>query len=68
VLELLVLAAAQAAAPPPASKPAPPPADLLEFLGDWSDDEASLIDEADAPPAKATPPAQPGNVKRGMQR
>jgi hypothetical protein len=65
------MAAAQATAPPPAAKPAPPPADLIEFLGEWSDDEANLIDEA-KPPAKAPPP-QPspgvaGKEKRGMHK
>ncbi len=47
------------------------PADLIEFLGDWSDDEASLIDEA-RPPAKAAPPtaktAVPAKEKRGTQK
>ena len=67
MLELLVMAAAQAAAPPPASKPAPPPLELLEFLGDWSDDEASLIDEAEKPPVKTSPPKS-GKVTRGEQK
>jgi hypothetical protein len=67
VLELLVMAAAQAAASPPASKPAPPPLELLEFLGDWSDDEANLIDEAEKPPVKAPPPKS-GKVTRGEQK
>jgi hypothetical protein len=72
VLELLVMAAAQATAPPPATKPAPPPADLIEFLGDWSDDEANLIDEVTKPPAKTAPPqsgpTHAGKEKRGMQK
>jgi hypothetical protein len=64
VLELLVMAAAQATAPPPTAKPAPPPADLIEFLGDWSDEEAKLIDEVVKPPAKT----EPGKEKRGTQK
>ena len=73
MLELLVMAAAQATAPPPAAKPVPPPADLIEFLGDWSDDEANLIDEIVKPPSKPAPPAQAGQAvagkeKRGMQK
>jgi hypothetical protein len=71
VLELLVMAAAQATAAPPVAKPAPPPADLIEFLGEWSDDEASLIDEVVKPPAKAPPTAGqpvPGKEKRGTQK
>ena len=64
MLELLVMAAAQATAPPPTSRPAPPPADLIEFLGEWSDDEANLIDEAVKAPAKPAP----GKVKRGTQK
>jgi len=67
VLELLVMAAAQAAAPPPVSKPAPPPLELLEFLGEWSDDEANLIDEAEKPPAKPAPPKS-GQPRRGEQK
>jgi len=67
VLELLVMAAAQAAAPPPASKPAPPPLELLEFLGDWSDDEANLIDEAERRPVK-TPPPKSGKDSKGEQK
>jgi hypothetical protein len=68
VFELLVLAAAQATTPPPPAKPAPPPMELLEFLAEWSEDEASLIDEADRPVAKAPPPAKPENVKRGTEK
>jgi hypothetical protein len=64
VLELLVMAAAQATAPPPATKPAPPPADLIEFLGEWSDDEANLIDEVVKPPAKPAPVKE----KRGTEK
>ena len=67
MLELLVMAAAQAAAPPPASKPAPPPLELLEFLGEWSDDEANLIDEAVTPPAKVPPPKS-GKATPGAQK
>ncbi len=71
MLELLVMAAAQATAPPPSAKPAPPPADLIEFLGDWSDEEANLIDEVVKPPAKVPPTAAqpvPGKEKRGSQK
>lgn len=68
MFELLVLAAAQTTAPPPASKPAPPPVELLEFLAEWTEDEASLIDEAERPVAKAPPPAKPENVKRGTEK
>lgn len=68
VLELLIMAAAQATAPPPAAKPTPPPVDLIEFLGDWSDDEANLIDELIKPPATAAPPTQSGSEKRGVQK
>ena len=71
MLELLVMAAAQATAPPPIAKPAPPPADLIEVLGDWSDEEANLIDEVVKPPAKAPPTAAqavPGKEKRGSQK
>jgi hypothetical protein len=55
VFEALLLAAAQATAPayapsPPAAKAPPPSAELLEFLADWSEEEAGLIDEI-APPA-----------------
>jgi hypothetical protein len=68
VFELLVFAAAQAAAPPPAAKPAPPPLELLEFLAEWTEDEASLIDEAERPVAKSPPPAKQENVKRGTEK
>ncbi|MEO8307710.1 MAG: hypothetical protein ABI616_06680 [Pseudomonadota bacterium] len=64
MLELLVMAAAQVGAPPPVAKPAPPPADLIEFLGEWSDVEANLIDEVVKPPAKPVPDKE----KRGAQK
>ena len=60
VLEALLLAAAQATAPahassPPLAKASPPSAELLEFLADWSEEEAGLIDEL-ASPIAAKPP------------
>jgi hypothetical protein len=43
MLEALLFAAAVAAtpAPPAKSAEAPPTAELLEFIGDWDDDEAA---------------------------
>jgi hypothetical protein len=58
LLESLLLMAAQATAPPP-SRSAPPPLELLEFLADWSDEDAKLIDAADKPADKATAPKKP---------
>ncbi|MEY2854896.1 MAG: hypothetical protein RL030_2028 [Pseudomonadota bacterium] len=69
VFEALLLAAAQATAPahsasPPAQKAPPPSAELLEFLADWSEEEAGLIDEIAPPlesprvPATGTPAAK----------
>jgi len=43
LLEALLMMAAQATTPPP-PKSEPPPLELLEFLGDWTEDEGSLID------------------------
>ena len=43
LLEALLLMSAQAAATPP-QKAEPPPLELLEFLGDWAEDEGTLID------------------------
>ena len=59
MLEALVLMAAQATAPPPAAPPAKlkaPPVELLEFLGEWSDEDAKLIDGESAGEAKPAPP------------
>ena len=60
MLEALVLMAAQAtAAPPPAPPPAKlkaPPVELLEFLGEWSDEDGKLIDGEAAGEDKAAPP------------
>lgn len=59
MLEALVILAAQATAPPPPTPPAkaaPPPLELLEFLGDWSDEEGKLIDGEATGDAKAVPP------------
>ena len=45
MFELLILAvSAQAAAQ--AAQLQSPPAELLEFLGDWSDQDAEMLDEA----------------------
>ncbi|MEY4760925.1 MAG: hypothetical protein RLZZ200_781 [Pseudomonadota bacterium] len=43
LLEALLLMSAQAAATPP-RKAEPPPLELIEFLGDWTQDEGKLID------------------------
>jgi hypothetical protein len=61
LLESLMLMAAQATAPPPPppARSAPPPLELLEFLADWSDEDARLIDAEDKPADKATPPKKP---------
>lgn len=80
MFEALLLAASQAATPaaappaarvpPPASaappaRIAPPSAELLEFLADWNEDEAGLLDEIsnDAPapraPVAKSPAAKP---------
>ena len=60
VLELLLLMAAQAAAPPPpAAKSETPPLELLEFLADWSEEDAKLIDAASKPADKAATPKKP---------
>jgi len=58
LLESLMLMAAQATAPPPA-RSAPPPLELLEFLADWSDEDAKLIDAEDKPADKAATPKKP---------
>lgn len=45
LLEALLMMAAQATTPPPPPpKSEPPPLELLEFLGDWTEDEGRLID------------------------
>ena len=43
LLEALLLMGAQATTAPP-RKSEPPPLELLEFLGDWAEDEGQLID------------------------
>ena len=43
LLEALLFMSAQAATAPP-QKAEPPPLELLEFLGDWAEDEGTLID------------------------
>ena len=58
LLESLMLMAAQATAPPPA-RSAPPPLELLEFLADWSDEDAKLIDAEDKPADKDATPKKP---------
>ena len=64
LLEALLLMAAQATAPatPPPQPPArsaTPPLELLEFLADWSEEDAKLIDAEDKPANKAATPRQP---------
>jgi len=59
LLESLMLMAAQATAPPRPSRSAPPPLELLEFLADWSDEDAKLIDAEDKPADKAATPKKP---------
>lgn len=46
MLPSLLLAVASAAAPVPALPPAEPEPELLEFLAEWSEEEAALIDAA----------------------
>lgn len=61
MLEVLILAvSAQAAArTAPAQVPEQaPPAELLEFLGDWSDQDAEMLDENPGPPG-----ARPGRLR-----
>ena len=48
---LLLMAAAPTAAPPP-SKTEVPPTELLEFLGEWSEEDAKLIDAEQTPAQK----------------
>lgn len=60
MLEALLLMAAQPAAPPVAAKPAPPPTELLEFLGDWSEEEGQLIDAEHKRAAGAGTPGAKG--------
>jgi hypothetical protein len=53
MLELWLLAAIASAAP---SMPgAAPPAELLEFIGDWSPQEQKLIEQAARPKTAAQP-------------
>jgi hypothetical protein len=67
VFEALLLAAAQATAPahsplPPPARTPPPSAELLEFLADWSEEEAGLMDEI-APPAESSRSPAAGKTK-----
>lgn len=48
---LLAIALASAS---PDTMPDAPSADLLEFLGEWTEEEARLIDDYRAVPAKAS--------------
>ena len=59
VLELLLLMAAQTATPPPPAKSETPPLELLEFLADWSEEDAKLIDAENKPADKAATPKKP---------
>lgn len=63
MLEALLLAAATAAATP-AAKPtaAPPSAELLEFLAEWSEEDAKLIDTPR--PVKPAPRKAPTAKKK----
>jgi hypothetical protein len=59
LLESLLLMAAQATATPPPRGAAPPPIELLEFLADWSEEDAKLIDAEGKPADKAATPKKP---------
>jgi hypothetical protein len=68
MLEAFVLMTAQATAPPAASPPVKvtvPPVELLEFLGEWSEEDAKLIDGEAAGEQK---PAAPDGRRRRGQR
>jgi hypothetical protein len=52
---LLIAGAVAAAAPQPAaSPPAPPPAELIEFIGEWTDEEAARFLDREAKPSKVS--------------
>lgn len=56
MFEAFMLAAVQLAAPAEAT---PPTVELLEFLAEWTEEEAGLIDEAtDVPPEDAEKPGE----------
>lgn len=60
MLELLIFAGAVAAAEPPAPAPtAPPPPELLEFIGEWSEEEAARLIDRDAKARKVAHEAPP---------
>jgi hypothetical protein len=66
VLEALLLMAAQTTTPPPPpAREAAPPAELLEFLADWSEEDAKLID---ADTTEAAKPVKPDPRRRRTLR
>lgn len=66
MLELMLLAAVEAAPPPQTAEP-PPPAELIEFIGDWSEEEAErFLDAPRRVPARTrgdTPESERKNVR-----
>jgi hypothetical protein len=63
LLETVLLMAAEATAPRRPARSASPPLELLEFLADWSDEDAQLIDTEEKPADKPAAPKTPREAR-----